>query len=699
MLRISIRLVLIAMVALVSIAAIGIAALEVARSRTRSNITTQVAEYMAIDRNLFGSLNQFRVERGWSMIALADSADDDSGRLHRQIALKGREAFDTAIDGALAELRRLHDAALKARGVELQSLVDEWRRQRPAVDAAFKQPIAARDPSVRKTLADLGVRILTVLEAASDAAEAEIQALEPGFGSFLDARAATWLTRTTTSRVASQVSELMTTGRAATPADWTQLNRAETGALTAWQIAQRVIATAGFDPSVKAAYDRANATYFSGKLADLRNTVAADVSAGRKISIPIAAWDEAIIGQQTLADAAIAVLEAAQARASAAAADAHGDFLLAVATILFAASLAVVAVLIVQFHVVRRLFHLGGAMRRLAEGQLETLVPGTQRDDEIGDMAAAVQVFKDNLILTKALEQEASESRLLAEEQRLASMHQMADAFEQATSGIVGTVSASAGALQATAQTLATTAADSAERSITVAAASEQAASNVGTVAAAAEELGASVQEIGRQVSGSADLARAAVGQADQTAALVTALKTSVSKIGEVVGMISGIAAQTNLLALNATIEAARAGEAGKGFAVVAAEVKVLADQTAKATGEIGQQIGQIQSVTGEAVSAIEAIAGRIREISTVSASIAAAVEEQDAATQEIVRNVGQAASGTSEVTRTITGVAGAAEKTGAAAGELLDSASALSRQSEQLTAEVGRFLATVRAA
>jgi methyl-accepting chemotaxis protein len=163
--------------------------------------------------------------------------------------------------------------------------------------------------------------------------------------------------------------------------------------------------------------------------------------------------------------------------------------------------------------------------------------------------------------------------------------------------------------------------------------------------------------------------------------------------------MISGIAAQTNLLALNATIEAARAGEAGKGFAVVAAEVKVLADQTAKATGEIGQQIGQIQSVTGEAVSAIEAIAGRIREISTVSASIAAAVEEQDAATQEIVRNVGQAASGTSEVTRTITGVAGAAEKTGAAAGELLDSASALSRQSEQLTAEVGRFLATVRAA
>ncbi|MDV2986187.1 UNVERIFIED_CONTAM: methyl-accepting chemotaxis protein [Methylobacteriaceae bacterium AG10] len=361
--------------------------------------------------------------------------------------------------------------------------------------------------------------------------------------------------------------------------------------------------------------------------------------------------------------------------------------------------LAFGAMLFGFLRVSRPITQMTDAMRVLAGGDTTSEVPYRGRRDEIGAMAAAVQVFKDNLIRSRQLEEETALARLAAEEQRKAGMRQMADSFEQAVGGIIGMVSSSSTELQATAQIMTATATQTANQSITVAAAAEEAASNVSTVAAAAEELGSSVQEIGRQVDGSAQLAQAAVTEADRTADLVQELSSAVAKVGDVVTMISAIAGQTNLLALNATIEAARAGEAGRGFAVVASEVKELASQTARATEEISSQIARIQGSTGQAVSAIGSITARIQEISGVATGIAAAVEEQGAATQEIVRNVAQAAMGTEEVTSNIAGVAGAAEETGAAASQVLGAASELSRQSEHLSAEVSRFLATVRAA
>ena len=389
----------------------------------------------------------------------------------------------------------------------------------------------------------------------------------------------------------------------------------------------------------------------------------------------------------------------AHQESSSALAQADAAMIAAYVAVAFAVAAALAASLFGMSRVSRPITVITQAMAVLARGDAAAAVPYRDRRDEIGAMAAAVQVFKDNLIRTRQLEAETAEARLAAEEQRRSGMRQMADSFERAVGGIIGLVSSSATELQATAGSMSAMAAQTSAQSTTVAAAAEEAASNVNTVAAAAEELGSSVQEIGRQVDGSAELARRAVGEVDRTGALVQELSTAVTRIGDVVGLISSIAGQTNLLALNATIEAARAGAAGRGFAVVASEVKALAEQTAKATEEISGQIARVQDSTGQAVTAIGAITGRIQEISGVATTIAAAVEEQGAATQEIVRNVTQAAQGTGAVTSTITGVAGAAEETGAAASQVLGAASELSRQSEHLSAEVGRFLATVRAA
>ncbi|KAA0121919.1 HAMP domain-containing protein [Methylobacterium sp. P1-11] len=356
--------------------------------------------------------------------------------------------------------------------------------------------------------------------------------------------------------------------------------------------------------------------------------------------------------------------------------------------------------LIVVFGITRPLGSLVGVLQRMARGEVDAEIGEAARGDEIGAVGKAVEGIKA-MVARKAAEEAEVKRRAdeAAAAERRRTMVELADGFERAVGGIVGLVSSSATELQATAQQMTATAQETASQSTTVAAAAEEAATNVNTVAAAAEELGSSVQEIGRQVQGSAHLAQAAVGEADQTAHLVQALSQNAARIGDMVGMISGIAGQTNLLALNATIEAARAGAAGRGFAVVATEVKALAEQTARATQEISGQIAQIQASTGQAVTAIGGITGRIREIDSVATSIAAAVEQQGAATQEIVRNVSQAAVGASEVTGNIAGVAQASEETGAAAGQVLSAASELSRQSEHLGAEVARFLATVRAA
>jgi methyl-accepting chemotaxis protein len=338
-------------------------------------------------------------------------------------------------------------------------------------------------------------------------------------------------------------------------------------------------------------------------------------------------------------------------------------------------------------------------MGELATGNTGVDIPGAQRGDEIGEMAAAVEVFRQNMIETDRLRAEQEEAERRSAEEKRAAMMALADRFDASVGEVVSEVANAATRMQSTAQEMSGSTDQTDSQATAVAAATEQAATNVQTVASATEELDSSINEISQQVGNAASITRRAVSEADKTNETVRSLAEAAQKIGDVVELINSIASQTNLLALNATIEAARAGDAGKGFAVVASEVKNLANQTAQATEEISSQIAGMQGVTGETVQAIEGIGKTISEVNEIAGSIAAAVEEQGAATREIARNVQEAARGTQEVSSNIGGVQQAASVSGQSARDVLEAAQAMSQHSQVLREQVESFLGEIRAA
>ncbi|QIP04967.1 methyl-accepting chemotaxis protein [Bradyrhizobium symbiodeficiens] len=386
----------------------------------------------------------------------------------------------------------------------------------------------------------------------------------------------------------------------------------------------------------------------------------------------------------------------------AAAADAADTFYYAFMLVAIILGAAVIAGLGVGFYLVqdvsRGINSIIEPMQALGKGDLSADVPHRGEKTEIGAMADVLQIFKEALIAKKAAD-EAAAADAEAKIERGRRVDNITREFEAMIGEIVQTVSSASTQLEASASTLTSTAERSQRLATTVAGASEEASTNVQSVASATEEMASSVGEISRQVQESARMAGDAVGQARATTERVSELSKAASRIGDVVELINTIAGQTNLLALNATIEAARAGEAGRGFAVVASEVKALAEQTAKATGEIGQQISGIQAATNDSVGAIKEISSTIERLSEISSAIAAAVEEQGAATQEIARNVQQAAQGTQQVSSNITDVQRGATETGSASSQVLSAAQMLSNDSGRLKSEVSKFLTNVRAA
>ncbi|WP_419898701.1 methyl-accepting chemotaxis protein [Roseomonas sp. USHLN139] len=391
-----------------------------------------------------------------------------------------------------------------------------------------------------------------------------------------------------------------------------------------------------------------------------------------------------------------------EAGASAAAAEAAAEYREAVwatgAGLLVALLVGLASAIFLDRHIARSIVGLAAALRRVAQRDYAVSLPELARGDEVGDMSRAVDECRTGLqhADTLAAEQAAAQE---ARQKRAEVLAQLVAAFEARVGDMVGVVSSAATELEATARSMSGTAEETNAQANSVAGAAQAASGGVQTVASAAEQLSASISEISRQVTQATSVSGQAVERARETDATVRVLAEGASKIGEVVNLITSIAGQTNLLALNATIEAARAGEAGKGFAVVASEVKNLANQTSKATEEIGAQIGSIQQATHQAVAAIGAIASTIDEVSRITVAIAAAVEEQSAATAEIARTVQETAQATGVVTMNIASVGQGASSTGAAASQVLAAATDLSRQSEQLTGAVDDFVSKVRAA
>jgi methyl-accepting chemotaxis protein len=664
----------------------------------RYDASLRLADLSRANRAVFEVMQGFRFERGDSGSSLAAVGGPVLDVLPR--LAKTRAQVDEQMAVALEILERVDVPALPTVREALKADYAVAKSLRPRVDEALNQAFTARDKDLVQTYPAKSAPFLDDLQRLALVLESGMRRIDPSISDLVLVREAAWDARTALGDKIVTVLAALGKRQPLSAEQQAVIQVAHGRASALWQLVRESANQGDAPAELKAAYEKAQSGFFDHPIAQKFDGIVKSLSSGQVPDMTPAALGGEMIGPVALPGAVAGVATSLiTTHAEQAAGRARSTLAAYGGLLALALAFAVGGFRLVQVRVSRPITAIAQVMRQVAENDVAVTVPCTERGDEIGRMAKAVLVFKDNMAEAERLrtEQAGAEQRMAA--QRKADMQKLANEFQAAVGNIVDTVSTASTQLETAANTLTKTAETTQQLSTSVASASEQASANVNSVASASEELTGSVTEIGRQVGESSRIAAEAVQQARKTDARIAELSSAASRIGDVVKLITAIAEQTNLLALNATIEAARAGEAGRGFAVVAQEVKALAAQTAKATDEIGTQIDGMQSATEESVAAIKEIGSTIDRMSAIASAITDTVTQQSAAIQEISRNVQQAAIGTGEVATNISSVSRGASETGSASTQVLTSARSLSRQSNQLKTEVDKFLENVRAA
>jgi methyl-accepting chemotaxis protein len=658
---------------------------------------SEAQERLAIVRAIGDIPRYLNSERGFATNILFGPATVDP-KMRADLNEKMRKPTDGARDKMNA-LRKALPGSLEdgdGLGAGIDALNTKFLALREAMDKAIDGAAEARKDAAKKIIADNA--ILNNSAAALLDGQVRRMALLDGaaFRQAMYANTA-WSLRDVGGFNASQHKNIVGAKRAATDAEKMELSRAQGRADQILMSLQELRGNPATPANVAAALERMNSAYVERFGKEL--TLVKEGAISGKFDHDVDTfYVESQLGLNSVIEVRDAFYDNAEQVLGAAYSSARFSFLIAVAGLVAVAAASIALAMMVRRRVCQPIVNLTATMSHLASGDVSAEIPGAERNDEIGAMAAAVQVFKDNMIKADRLAAE-KEAENQVKVRRAQVLDELTHKFEAKVSELVGGLSAASAVMEETAQSMSSTASATNRQAAVVAAASDQTSTNVQTVASATEELSSSITEIGRQVTQSTQIAARAVENARRTGDTARSLAEGAQKIGDVVTLIQSIAAQTNLLALNATIEAARAGDAGRGFAVVASEVKSLAGQTAKATTEISEQIAAIQAASDETVAAIKNVVDVITEIDQIGTAIAAAIEEQGSATKEISRSVQEAACGTQEVNSNISGVQKAADDTGAAASQVLGAAEQLSAQSRDLAGQVNRFLSEVRAA